>query len=263
MTTNNPRECCEHCGPTKWYSFLTHFTWNCAECPCHQEEKVLSEKEIRKFMGDKAHIDYERNHSHYHCWNQEQPSACGIPLEKHKYCCLCDTPYYQGEKFPLTRLAINQTSEVEELDDKNIVIDYGFKHNATPTPSLRREKRFKVFGSAGENGPHGLEGLSVSTPLLEWEREELEGWATDFILEANIAHLTEDGGNSFKSEPMKYLIEKLMVKFSSTLSQERKRMEGEIKRLEKEYVGPRVEDARVIKVNSVLKIVRGDVAEKP
>jgi hypothetical protein len=30
------------------------------------------------------------NHlSHTHCWNQESP-ACGIPLEKHTQCCLCD-----------------------------------------------------------------------------------------------------------------------------------------------------------------------------
>lgn len=33
--------------------------------------------------------DYER-HSHYHCWDQDQPPACGIPLEKHEQCCLCD-----------------------------------------------------------------------------------------------------------------------------------------------------------------------------
>src|ERR1035437_1289892 len=28
--------------------------------------------------------------SHFHCWNQTQPSACGISLEKHNQCCLCD-----------------------------------------------------------------------------------------------------------------------------------------------------------------------------
>lgn len=27
--------------------------------------------------------------SHTHCWNQEQPSACGISLVRHKQCCLC------------------------------------------------------------------------------------------------------------------------------------------------------------------------------
>jgi hypothetical protein len=27
---------------------------------------------------------------HYHCWVQQQPPACGIPLEKHEQCCLCD-----------------------------------------------------------------------------------------------------------------------------------------------------------------------------
>lgn len=32
--------------------------------------------------------NYERV-SHTHCWNN-QPSPCGIPIEKHTQCCLCD-----------------------------------------------------------------------------------------------------------------------------------------------------------------------------
>lgn len=35
---------------------------------------------------------YERDYSHTHCWAQKQPPACGIPLDKHTQCCLCDTP---------------------------------------------------------------------------------------------------------------------------------------------------------------------------
>lgn len=88
------------------------------DCKCHflpivkristPQEEVLSKDEIRKRLGDKSHIDYERNESHYHCWNQvdnedndieplETP-ACGQKLEDHKQCCLCDTPYPQEEK---------------------------------------------------------------------------------------------------------------------------------------------------------------------
>jgi hypothetical protein len=40
-------------------------------------------------------LNYERDFSHTHCWNQSGSSACGIPLEKHTQCCLCDTPYSQ------------------------------------------------------------------------------------------------------------------------------------------------------------------------
>lgn len=29
---------------------------------------------------------------HSHCWAQKQPPACGIPLEIHKVCCLCELP---------------------------------------------------------------------------------------------------------------------------------------------------------------------------
>lgn len=34
-------------------------------------------------------MNYERDYSHSHCWdNKDNP--CGIPLEKHTQCCLCD-----------------------------------------------------------------------------------------------------------------------------------------------------------------------------
>lgn len=35
-------------------------------------------------------MNYERDYSHHHCWDQKQPPACGIPLDKHTQCCLCD-----------------------------------------------------------------------------------------------------------------------------------------------------------------------------
>lgn len=38
-------------------------------------------------------MDYERNHSHSHCWNQGKSPACGQSLASHKQCCLCDRSY--------------------------------------------------------------------------------------------------------------------------------------------------------------------------
>lgn len=40
-------------------------------------------------------VSYERKHSHTHCWDNPD-SPCGIPLEKHTQCCLCDMQYAQG-----------------------------------------------------------------------------------------------------------------------------------------------------------------------
>jgi len=57
------------------------------------DEEILTKEQIKKLLGKNAVIDYERNHSHYHCWKQSQPPACGQTLENHKQCCLCDTPY--------------------------------------------------------------------------------------------------------------------------------------------------------------------------
>lgn len=51
----------------------------CVRCG-HDEQSIFQEK-----------VNYERDYSHVHCWNQESP-ACGQPLEKHKQCCLCDLP---------------------------------------------------------------------------------------------------------------------------------------------------------------------------
>lgn len=45
---------------------------------------------------DKLHWENPPNYaamSHSHCWDQDQPSACGIPLADHKQCCLCSTRY--------------------------------------------------------------------------------------------------------------------------------------------------------------------------
>lgn len=56
-------------------------------------EVMLAEKfnELIDFLTTEEKENYER-YSHIHCWNQDQPSACSIPLEKHTQCCLCDTP---------------------------------------------------------------------------------------------------------------------------------------------------------------------------
>lgn len=52
-----------------------------AGCKCHNPQ-------------EKGEYNYERDGSHNHCWEQkgENKPACGQPLEKHKQCCLCDTP---------------------------------------------------------------------------------------------------------------------------------------------------------------------------
>lgn len=36
-------------------------------------------------------VDYERDHSHFHCWQQGKSPACGLKTG-HKVCCLCAIP---------------------------------------------------------------------------------------------------------------------------------------------------------------------------
>lgn len=67
-----------------------------------EKEKVILE--VVKEANEEQRMNYERNYSHTHCWKQvdfdmeehdldsKATPACGIPLEKHIQCCLCDTP---------------------------------------------------------------------------------------------------------------------------------------------------------------------------
>lgn len=53
---------------------------------------VINEEDLKAARSEATEKTYARDYSHSHCWDQKQPSACGIPLEKHTQCCLCDTP---------------------------------------------------------------------------------------------------------------------------------------------------------------------------
>ena len=63
-----------------------------------KQSKAKVVKQLKKLLGKNSVIDYERNSSHYHCWSQNQPPACGQKLEDHKQCCLCNTPYKPRKK---------------------------------------------------------------------------------------------------------------------------------------------------------------------
>jgi len=54
-------------------------------------------------------MNYEQDYSHTHCWlNKDLP--CGIPLEKHIQCCLCDM-----------KVPTQEPMEVEEIKKEIIV----------------------------------------------------------------------------------------------------------------------------------------------
>ena len=65
---------------------------------CKSLASLGDNKPTEELLGKNAVIDYANNYSHYHCWNQTQPPACGIPLEKHTHCCLCGQIYEDNKK---------------------------------------------------------------------------------------------------------------------------------------------------------------------
>jgi len=66
-----PKRCCEKCEQTRQIKGEEYTDCCYPGCPCHTPVS-----------------NYERV-SHTHCWDN-QPSPCGIPLDKHTQCCLCD-----------------------------------------------------------------------------------------------------------------------------------------------------------------------------
>lgn len=59
-----------------------------------------------------------RQRDHSHCWAQGKEPACGIPIERHTVCCLCELPRHSRveedrEDEILDRIASERDSGVE------------------------------------------------------------------------------------------------------------------------------------------------------
>jgi len=89
--TPQQNKCCEKC---KGFMEKTRFTLSCMECHCHQSEKYP----VDVLVGFNPNFNYS-HHSHRHCFSygDKQP-PCGIKLEDHKQCCLCDLKVPSSEK---------------------------------------------------------------------------------------------------------------------------------------------------------------------
>lgn len=96
-------ECCKECRKISQHSWGRVNICQKKDCPCHTtpccERCVYHSHPVKdgnRFCSNskcECHttptVNYEHI-SHTHCWSQKQPSACGIPLDKHTQCCLCD-----------------------------------------------------------------------------------------------------------------------------------------------------------------------------
>ncbi len=79
MTNPNPLSSCCKAPVNRHYLTCDYLCTNCSHACSLDQGKT-----------------YPRDFSHSHCWHQKTP-ACGIPLEKHTQCCLCDVLYDQGK----------------------------------------------------------------------------------------------------------------------------------------------------------------------
>jgi hypothetical protein len=102
-TTAHPtvsEQCCDTCkrvyAVAEVYKNDPSKGWYCLNrtCPCHSPSSGVDnrpEAVLDRVLRKTGVIPepYSRR-DHTHCWNQTS-SPCGIPLEKHTQCCLCDT----------------------------------------------------------------------------------------------------------------------------------------------------------------------------
>ena len=96
--------------------------------------------------------NYERNYSHTHCWNNEQKNLggvppCGIKVEKHTQCCLCDLKYdtvkekeFEPEEF-IDHLKKGIPELFEALDHYKEAMDNLGKANVLLTKLLKHQNK--------------------------------------------------------------------------------------------------------------------------
>lgn len=113
--------------------------------------------------------NYERDYSHYHCWQQvenedsdiepQKTPACGQPLEKHTQCCLCDTPAPKSEEEKIIKGAedfanrfegVMKELAEEESKEKGVVGDIGV-FNGTKWVKVKPEDVFSMVEKARQH----------------------------------------------------------------------------------------------------------------
>lgn len=112
MITQKPLSSCCKAPATVRYEDNVPFGLICTSClkPCSIEQPKTDAEQIldhtmnmiidnQRLSINMPIFNYERDHSHIHCWNQVHEfhqvlPDCGIPLEKHTQCCLCDVKYF-------------------------------------------------------------------------------------------------------------------------------------------------------------------------
>lgn len=84
-----------------------HQILKCKDGACHVCHDGVNEDNPTGQRGECPNVikdknqEYERDHSHVHCWDQEGGfPACGESLNEHKQCCLCDTPIPESFTVP-------------------------------------------------------------------------------------------------------------------------------------------------------------------
>ena len=110
-------------------------------------------------------LNYERDYSHTHCWNNEQRNLGGIPpcgqkLEDHKQCCLCDLKYPQQEK--------NKCEDTSCKQHGGIMTNYSEKCSSLPQQPVEEE----VINGC-EDCPHKV--FTEKPVEEEWEEYSFKG----------------------------------------------------------------------------------------
>lgn len=140
------------------------------------EEQIIKEASE---IWDKA--NYERNYSHTHCWDQNEPPACGQPIENHTQCCLCDCkPILRNMNTPDTKKykqcsgahcrCMNIDKQCQNFHHGDHSCPYENKQPIFNQP----EKECSKFDCSLHNEGYGTpcnDNYQISKPSIDWIEE--------------------------------------------------------------------------------------------
>lgn len=119
------------------WSRWSHYV--CSKCDKLFEARkpalIIGCKECSSLVGcghymptDGTHATIYTYKGHYHCWEQKQPFACRISLEKHDQCCLCDMKVPKEKECEIVNCPFRGNKHLRHEED-------GFEHSIFPSPT--------------------------------------------------------------------------------------------------------------------------------
>lgn len=172
MTTQPLSSCCK--APMGYNTKKVGFI--CISCgkPCSTEQPKT----------------YARDYSHIHCFDQKGQPPCGIPLEKHTQCCLCDV------KYPVEQPIIDLGIKI--VDHPPVSTGYGVEGKAHIHCFARKNPhRCASCCECGESFRNATNKTPVNASAVEEQQRVNKIWSSVYMECENMKVCIKKVGNQW------------------------------------------------------------------